>query len=143
MNAETTQPDNPAWTDADLSENPHENADKADRVQKMFSAIAPSYDLNNRVHSMWRDQAWRRTAVKMAQLKTSDDVVDIACGTGDLSIAFAGALGDEGTVTGIDFTHEMLVVAEQKNLANKRIAYMQGDAMKLPLSDACCDRAGV
>ena len=131
--------DNPAWTDRDLSENPHENVDKATRVQKMFSAIAPSYDLNNRVHSMWRDQAWRRAAVKMAELQPGDDVVDVACGTGDLSMAFADAIDADGSVTGIDFTHEMLVVAEQKNHASKPIAYMQGDAMSLPLPDACCD----
>ena len=139
MTTESTQPENPAWTDQDLSENPHENAEKASRVQKMFSAIAPSYDINNRVHSMWRDQAWRRAAVKMAELKPGDQVVDVACGTGDLSMAFADALDANGSVTGVDFTHEMLVVAEQKNLANKPIAYMQGDAMNLPLPDACCD----
>jgi len=135
------QPDNPAWTDADLSVNPHVASDKASRVQRMFSAIAPSYDLNNRVHSMWRDQAWRRAAVKMAQLKAGEDVVDVACGTGDLSLAFDAAahgLGS-GSVTGIDFTHEMLAIAEQKQPAGRRISYLQGDAMNLPLPDACCD----
>ncbi|MFK7789589.1 MAG: bifunctional demethylmenaquinone methyltransferase/2-methoxy-6-polyprenyl-1,4-benzoquinol methylase UbiE [Phycisphaeraceae bacterium] len=137
MSESTT--DNPAWTDRDLSENPHENADKATRVQQMFSAIAPSYDLNNRVHSMWRDQAWRRAAVKMATLQAGDDVVDVACGTGDLSMAFADAAGSESRVTGIDFTHEMLVIAGQKNNTSSPIAYMQGDAMSLPLPDACCD----
>lgn len=134
-----TSPEDAAWTDDDLSANPHETADKATRVQKMFSAIAPSYDLNNRVHSMWRDQAWRRAAVKMADLKPGDDVVDVACGTGDLSMAFADAVGGSGRVTGIDFTHEMLVVAEHKNDANNKITYMQGDAMSLPLPDSCCD----
>lgn len=139
MTAEPSQPDNPAWTDDDLAVNPHENADKASRVQKMFSAIAPSYDLNNRVHSMWRDQAWRRAAVKMAELKPGDQVVDVACGTGDLSMAFADVVCGDGRVTGIDFTHEMLVVAEKKNHAKNPIAYMQGDAMNLPLPDSCCD----
>ncbi len=146
------QPDNPAWTDADLSENPHIAADKALRVQKMFSAIAPSYDLNNRVHSLWRDQAWRKAAVKMAGLKPGEDVVDVACGTGDLSIAFAQMIA-QGHVTGIDFTYEMLPIARRKaastTLPNMRArkpvfvdsvtSFMQGDAMNLPLPDACCD----
>jgi demethylmenaquinone methyltransferase/2-methoxy-6-polyprenyl-1,4-benzoquinol methylase len=134
--------DTPAWTDADLSENPHKSADKASRVQKMFSAIAPSYDLNNRLHSMGRDQAWRRAAVKMAGLNAGDDVVDVACGTGDLAMAFHGALqrtGGEGRVTGIDFTHEMLAIADQKTRQHNQIAWLQGDAMNLPLPDACCD----
>jgi NADH-quinone oxidoreductase subunit G len=51
----------------------------------MFSAIAGSYDLNNRVHSLWRDQAWRRFAVKSASVKPGDAVLDVACGTGDLT----------------------------------------------------------
>lgn len=158
-------PEDPAWTDTDLSENPHENADKATRVQKMFSAIAPSYDLNNRVHSMWRDQAWRRAAVKMAELKPGDDVVDVACGTGDLTYAFAlslRALNQPetfriGQVAGVDFTYEMLPIARQKggvlpwynrwdvpeimdpvNL-NYAVPFLQGDAMNLPLPDASCD----
>ena len=54
-------------------------SDKARRVREMFSAIAPSYDLNNRVHSMGRDQAWRRRAVKLAELKPNDAVLDVAC----------------------------------------------------------------
>jgi len=138
----TVTNDNPAWTDKDLSENPHLAGDKATRVQKMFSAIAGSYDLNNRVHSLWRDQAWRRVAVKMAELKPGEDVVDVACGTGDLAMAFAQAqahLGPACKVTGIDFTHEMLVIADQKSSQPGRIAYMQGDAMALPLPDSCCD----
>ena len=49
----------PAWSDRELT-NPHAVADKARRVREMFAAIAPSYDLNNRVHSLGRDQAWRR-----------------------------------------------------------------------------------
>lgn len=157
MTAEPSQPDNPAWTDDDLSENPHENADKATRVQKMFSAIAPSYDLNNRVHSMGRDQAWRRAAVMMAELKPGEDVVDVACGTGDLSLAFARRQlrldAFKGRVTGIDFTYEMLPIARTK--AKRELApwiksnppvhldattrFIQGDAMNLPLPDSCCD----
>ena len=135
-----TPQDNPAWTDADLSENPHENAEKATRVNKMFSAIAPSYDLNNRVHSLWRDQAWRKAAVRMANLQPQEHIVDVACGTGDLAMAFDERLNSlgGGTVTGIDFTHEMLTIADEKT-PGREIAWLQGDAMNLPLPDACCD----
>ena len=138
----TPTTDSPAWTDADLSENPHAARDKASRVQRMFSAIAPSYDLNNRLHSMGRDQAWRRAAVTMAGLKPGDDVVDIACGTGDLAMAFHDTIRrarGTGGVTGIDFTHEMLTIADHKTLGRSGIGFLQGDAMNLPLPDACCD----
>src|SRR5262252_8658629 len=80
-----------AWND-ELLRDPHAVADKRSRVQRMFAAIAPSYDLNNRLHSLWQDQRWRRKAVKLAELHPLDDVVDVACGTGDLSLAFAAGL---------------------------------------------------
>ena len=62
------RPDTAAWDDA-LLRDPHAVSDKRRRVQKMFAAIAPSYDLNNRLHSLWMDQRWRRKAVKLAELK--------------------------------------------------------------------------
>jgi len=155
-----------AWTDRNLA-NPHAVADKAKRVEAMFAAIAPSYDLNNRIHSLWRDQAWRRAAVRMAELKPTDHVLDVACGTGDLTIAFADALvtvrGRAGVkpmahdqVHGLDFTQAMLAVARKKidarphwpHYANSvdqmenwfpTIHWSAGDAMRLPLPDACVD----
>jgi demethylmenaquinone methyltransferase/2-methoxy-6-polyprenyl-1,4-benzoquinol methylase len=79
------------WSD-ELLANPHAVADKRSRVQKMFAAIAPSYDINNRLHSLWMDQRWRREAVKLAKLEPTDVVLDVACGTGDLTLRFAEEL---------------------------------------------------
>jgi demethylmenaquinone methyltransferase / 2-methoxy-6-polyprenyl-1,4-benzoquinol methylase len=146
---ESMPPPNPAWTE-DLLADPHAVADKRSRVQQMFAAIAPSYDLNNRLHSFWRDQAWRRKAVKLAELKPDDVVVDVACGTGDLTLAMYCGLwprmGDwppaPGQVIGIDFTYEMLPIAAAKSqisTVNSQIQYINGDATALPLPDACCD----
>jgi demethylmenaquinone methyltransferase / 2-methoxy-6-polyprenyl-1,4-benzoquinol methylase len=134
------------WDDSLLT-NPHAVSDKRRRVQKMFAAIAPSYDLNNRLHSFWMDQSWRRRAVKLAALKPGDRVVDVACGTGDLTLAFfdgfAGAHLDPGTLIGIDFTHEMLPIAAEKwrrkNGGGSTVCFLGGDAQSLPLPDACCD----
>jgi len=128
----------PAWSDDDLARDPHAAADKARRVEAMFSAIARRYDLNNRLHSMWRDQAWRRAAVKMADVKPSDVVIDVACGTGDLAMAFghAGATN----VIGIDFTVPMLEIARHKSHRPRQaLSYHAGDAMRLPLPDRCAD----
>lgn len=148
--------DAPAWDDA-LLKDPHAVADKRSRVQRMFAAIAPSYDLNNRLHSLWMDQAWRRKAVKLAGLKPTDRVVDVACGTGDLTLKFASRLwslpstdasGHFGPrhdqLVGIDFTFEMLPLARAKASAwldhyGDRIVWINGDAQSLPLPDGCCD----
>ena len=138
----------PAWTDADLSADPHANADKAKRVEQMFASIAHAYDLNNRLHSMWRDQAWRRAAVKMAELKETDCVLDVACGTGDLAIAFANSKVKPQQVIGMDFTVKMLRIAQQKNFppttnhqppATPSPTFHAADAMRLPVADQSVD----
>lgn len=160
----SASPPTPAWTDPLLA-NPHAVADKAARVNKMFSAIAPSYDLNNRLHSMGMDQHWRNVAVKMAEVKPTDQIVDVACGTGDLTLKFAkrlrsvasGQRSDNkgkaaGGVLGIDFTYEMLPIARAKaarQIENRKSvprpaienppSFVQGDAMCLPLPDKSAD----
>lgn len=132
-----------AWNDA-LLQNPHAATDKRTRVQKMFAAIAPSYDLNNRLHSLWMDQRWRKKAVKLAEPKTTDAVVDVACGTGDLTLAFRKALGSSAPAAlGIDFTYEMLPIARAKT-ANRQspiapCTFINGDAQCLPLDNQSAD----
>ncbi len=125
-----------AWNDADLTRDPHAAPDKARRVRDMFAAIAPSYDLNNRLHSFGRDQAWRRAAVQFAQVKSNDVVLDVACGTGDLALAFSRSPASR--VIGVDFTYEMLPIARAKS-PRRPVAYCNGDAMSLPLPEACVD----
>src|SRR5262245_63657476 len=90
----------PAWADADLAD-PHANRDKPAKVRGMFAAIAASYDLNNRVHSLWQDQRWRRFAVRAAAVSAGEHVLDVACGTGDLTQAFARSPASR--VVGLDF----------------------------------------
>ncbi len=135
----TTQPDKPVWSEQDLDANPHTAADKARRVERMFASIAHAYDLNNRLHSFWRDQAWRRAAVRLADLKPTDVVLDVACGTGDLAMAFAEAPTRPTQVIGMDFTVAMLDIAERKKPQGARLTYHAADAMRLPLADASVD----
>ncbi len=137
-----------AWTEPLLT-SPHTVVDKAARVNRMFSAIAPSYDLNNRLHSMGMDQYWRSVAVKMGAVQAGDTIVDVACGTGDLTLKFAKRLravrgetkASAGEVMGIDFTYEMLPIARQKaeQRGGTRPRFVQGDAMGLPLADGSAD----
>jgi demethylmenaquinone methyltransferase/2-methoxy-6-polyprenyl-1,4-benzoquinol methylase len=155
----------PAWDDR-LLQSPHTVADKRGRVQRMFAAIAPSYDLNNRVHSLWIDQAWRRKTVKLARVNAGDTVIDVACGTGDLTLKFAQALCDatnrgqsaryrvlppRDRIMGIDFTYEMLPLARMKAatqsvrgvggsfMLGNITQFSCGDATALPLTDASAD----
>jgi demethylmenaquinone methyltransferase / 2-methoxy-6-polyprenyl-1,4-benzoquinol methylase len=133
MSVQTTTSE-PAWTNGELAGDVHTREDKAKRVQSMFGAIAGRYDLNNRVHSFGRDQSWRRRALRMADIGGSV-VLDVACGTGDMS-RLSARMG-AASVTGVDFTPEMLTVARRKSPGS--IEYVEGDAMDLPFEDASFD----
>jgi demethylmenaquinone methyltransferase/2-methoxy-6-polyprenyl-1,4-benzoquinol methylase len=134
------------WTDDTLAGNPHVRDDKAERVQAMFGAIARRYDLNNRLHSFGLDQRWRKTAVRLSAVGRESDVVDVACGTGDLTEAFAAA--GVRSVLGIDYTPQMLGIAREKSeRRTQRVGsgggrvpvYREGDATRLDLPDASAD----
>jgi len=127
-----------AWSKQELAQNPHTRDDKPERVRNMFAAIAGSYDLNNRVHSFGRDQAWRKAAVRLAEVKEGDEILDCACGTGDLTFAFAKT--NAKRIIGSDFTQEMLDVAETKlRDTSGRVSFQQADAMALPFDDESFD----
>jgi demethylmenaquinone methyltransferase/2-methoxy-6-polyprenyl-1,4-benzoquinol methylase len=131
-----------AWRDEELAD-PHAHSEKAGKVRSMFAAISSSYDLNNRVHSLGLDQAWRRFAVRAAGVREGETVLDVACGTGDLTEAFArGTAAAE--VIGLDFTPEMLRIADRKRLRQHtsiagRVRYLHGDAQSLPFEDQSVD----
>ncbi len=128
----------PAWTNGDLRD-PHAAEDKAHRIQRMFDAIAHRYDLNNRLHSFRRDQAWRRRAVRTCRVKTTDVVLDVACGTGDLAIAFGAARAER--VIGVDFSQAMLARAADKAAGRPELPlnWIGGDALRLPIAEASVD----
>src|SRR5207244_8882062 len=68
-----------------LAESPlPEGDEKVRAVRSMFDAIAPRYDLVNRVMTFRLDVGWRRAAVRALQLPPGSRVLDVACGTGDL-----------------------------------------------------------
>jgi demethylmenaquinone methyltransferase/2-methoxy-6-polyprenyl-1,4-benzoquinol methylase len=129
------------WTAPELAD-PHGHRHKQDKVRDMFGSIARRYDLNNHIHSLWLDSRWRRFAACQASVRPGDLVLDVACGTGDLTEAFAR--GGAASVIGVDFTQQMLDVAEHKRgrlpsaLADL-IGYRSGDAQNLPIADQSVD----
>lgn len=93
----------------------------------MFDAIAPRYRLVNALFSGGRDAAWRRRTVALAGVGADDDVLDVACGTGDLARAFLRAT--PRSVIGCDFSHRMLREAATTGGA---IRWCEADALQLP-----------
>ncbi len=111
-------------------------ADHARRVRDMFARISPRYDLLNHLLSVNIDRRWRRKLVEKLRPLLSPDaqVLDVACGTGDLSIALFENLG--ARVIGVDFCRPMLERAARKQ---PRIFFVEGDALQLPFGDAAFD----
>jgi demethylmenaquinone methyltransferase/2-methoxy-6-polyprenyl-1,4-benzoquinol methylase len=110
--------------------------DKPPMIARMFARIVRAYDLNNRLHSFGRDQAWRRLAAEAAQVAPGDSALDVACGTGDLTAMLArrGA----ARVVGLDFCRPMLDLARRK-FPRRRIEWVLGDAMDLPFAERTFD----
>ena len=108
----------------------------ARRVREMFAKIAPRYDLLNHVLSANIDVRWRRRTVKTLKPLLAKDarVLDVGCGTGDLSLALFDNTAAE--VTGIDFCAPMLRLAKFKA---PRLQFIEGDALSLPFAEASFD----
>ena len=101
--------------------------EKAAVVRAMFDRIAPRYDVLNRLISFRLDQRWRRAVVRAATISAQDRVVDLACGTGDLSEL---AVRTGARVVGVDFAGNMLAGARRRRIS---AAFVQADAARLPL----------
>ena len=110
--------------------------DHARRVREMFARISPRYDLLNHVLSANIDTRWRRRVVRKLQphLGPERRVLDVGCGTGDLSVALFEKSAAQ--VVGIDFCRPMLQLAQAKA---PRLRFIEGDALQLPFSDAAFD----
>jgi demethylmenaquinone methyltransferase/2-methoxy-6-polyprenyl-1,4-benzoquinol methylase len=106
-------------------------AEKAAVVEAMFDRIAPRYDLMNRVLTFRLDQRWRRMAVRLAQIRPDDVVIDLGCGTGDLCALAATA---DARAVGVDFAAGMLAAAQRRRVP---AFLVRADAAQLPLSTAC------
>ena len=110
------------------------------RIQSMFASIASKYDRANTVMSAGVHHRWRRAAVKWAEVKAGDRILDCATGTGDLAIAFRKAVGDRGVVVGTDFTPEMIELARAKS---SKVRFEVADVTQLPYDDASFDVASI
>ena len=114
----------------------------AGRVREMFATIAGRYDLLNHLLSGNVDKRWRRIVAHRVREKLSSErarVLDVACGTGDLSLTLFEITG--AGVVGTDFCRPMLDIAAGKT--SGRIRFVEGDALDLPFRDGTFDVATI
>jgi len=108
----------------------------ARRVREMFAKISPRYDVLNHLLSANIDKRWRRRVVNQLKplLPTNAHVLDVGCGTGDLSLELFENTAAQ--VTGIDFCAPMLSLAKAKA---PQVQFIEGDALCLPFAEASFD----
>ena len=106
--------------------------EKVRAVRSMFDAIAPRYDLVNRIMTFRMDVGWRRRTVRALGLPPRLAVLDLACGTGDLcrELVRAGL-----APIGVDLSFGMLAAARTT------APLVHGDALRLPFADGSIDGA--
>lgn len=117
-------------------------AEKERAVQRMFSAIARWYDLNNTVLSLGLHHRWKREAVARAQASPGQTVLDLCAGTCDLALLLAERVGPRGRVVACDLNAEMLAIGRSKVERRgraERIACVLGNAEALQFDDASFD----
>lgn len=110
-------------------------------VREMFSGIATKYDFLNHFLSANIDKRWRKLVSQKLQdvLENPDaQVLDVACGTGDLSVELQK--NARAKVFGTDFCRPMLKIASDKNEKTaQNIPYIEADGMNLSFADATFD----
>ncbi len=112
-------------------------------VREMFASIAPRYDATNRLLTGGVDERWRRRAVRELAPPSGGRVLDLCCGTGDLTFHLART-DPTLQLDGVDFCRPMLDGAEKRAARaprGARIAFTLGDVMALPFGDASFDGA--
>jgi demethylmenaquinone methyltransferase/2-methoxy-6-polyprenyl-1,4-benzoquinol methylase len=110
----------------------------ASYVRQMFAQVAPRYDLLNHLLSFNIDRYWRSAAVsELAEVLARPEAVavDLACGTGDLTIALER--NANAMVLGSDFCHPMLIAAKRKS--PKTLPFFEADALRLPFRSGSID----
>lgn len=114
-------------------------------TQKIFTEVPPKYDILNRILTLNLDEGWRKkTAVKVLENKP-ERILDLCCGTADLTMHIAKDAPESTELFGLDFSHTMLERAKEKVavFGEGRVKLIQGDAGNMPFEDSFFDSIGI
>ncbi len=116
---------------------------KKEKVRQMFDGIAPTYDRLNHLMSLNVDKLWRRYALREIVDGSVQQILDVACGTGDSTISIAKAGNPGSRVTGVDISEGMMALVMQKAAregVHDRIRLKVADGEDLPFGEGSFHR---
>ena len=120
---------------------------KKQGIKALFNNIAPEYDKLNHILSLDIDKIWRRRAVKyIIEPQKAQKLLDIACGTGDFTLAIAKKANPESEIIGLDLSEEMMKIGRKKIEGegySSRISLVEGDSEAIKYSTGYFDRVSV
>ncbi len=118
--------------------------EKGAQVEQMFDSIAPAYDFMNTAMTFGLHRYWRNRALAMLERELpprgADSplrILDVACGTGDVTFRLHNLFGPVASIEGIDLSSGMLAVARKRlatmpETARQAISFTEGDCLHLP-----------
>lgn len=114
-----------------------DNESRSNAIREMFTAIAPRYDFLNRLLSLGIDRGWRQTLTRMALKPGTSAILDVACGTGDVSLALRQK-APQARIVGLDFSPGMLDLAAvkiEREHADIDLVAASAEALPFPAQD--------
>ena len=142
MTHSTTDPNSPQGETTHFGYKKIPVDEKQERVAEVFRSVATRYDIMNDLMSLGTHRLIKRFTIELSGLRQGNRVLDLAGGTGDLSIRFSPIVGKEGHVVLTDINAAMLKVGRDRIIdrgLQSNITVAQSDAECLPFADNCFD----
>lgn len=111
----------------------------------MFTAVPPRYDLINTIITWGQDKRWRKMAARACLDSHPARMLDLGCGTGDLSVTTSRLAEGKIQLVGLDYSRPMLDIAQQKVTRSKanNVSFVHGNAAELPFPNSHFDCIGI
>ena len=142
MTHSTTDPNSPQGETTHFGYQKVPVNEKHERVAEVFRSVATRYDIMNDLMSLGTHRLIKRLTIELSGLRQGNRILDLAGGTGDLSIRFSPIVGKEGHVVLADINAAMLKVGRDRIVdrgLQSNITVAQSDAECLPFADNCFD----
>lgn len=132
-----THPFSPEEPKTDFGDHQIPLSQKTSKVAAVFRSVASQYDLMNDLMSLGIHRLWKRYALALAHVRPGQCILDLAGGTGDLTIPLSQKTGSQGRVILSDINEKMLEKGRNRVIdagCAHNVLYVQADAEKVPFS---------